>query len=87
MTSEVGQQYAMWQKLSQQVELYQQRLLPEAKQYAEATLPAYQNLQSDFATLVQAFITQLDTQLKELKIRVDLSKARAALLYLEGGEL
>ncbi|MEN8236946.1 MAG: TolC family protein [Pseudomonadota bacterium] len=86
MTSEVGQQYALWQKLLRQAEHYQQRLLPEAKQYAEATLPAYQNLLSDFSTLVQAFIAQLDTQLKELRIRVDLSKTRAALLYLEGSD-
>ncbi len=85
MTSEAGEHYAMWQKLLQQEEHFNKRLIPEAKQYAEATLPAYQNIQSDFATVVQAFIAQLDTELKELRIRIDRNKARATLLYLEGG--
>lgn len=77
-------QYAIWQQQQKSVELYQQQLIPEANQYAEATLIAYQNTQTDFPTLARAYIRQLNTSLMGLKASVDCNAARINLLYLEG---
>ncbi len=86
MVSELSQFWVVWQKLTKQAALYQKRLNPEAKQYAEATLTAYQNDQSDFPTVARAHVTELNTQLDGLKIEVERDKARVALLYLEGDD-
>ena len=84
MKSNLGQYWVDWEKLSQQVKLYQQRLIPEANYYAKATLTAYQNDLSDFPAVARAYVIELNTQLDALKIEVDRSKARVGLLYMEG---
>lgn len=86
MSSELSQFLVVWEKLTKQVALYKKRLNPEAKQYAKATLTAYQNDQSDFPTVARAYVAELNTQLEGLKIEVERDKARVALLYLEGSE-
>ena len=78
--------YASWQRLGERVDHYRQTLLPQAQQNAESTLHAYQNDRTDFTTLVRARITELDTRLQALKLRVDRAKAQAQLLYLAGEE-
>lgn len=84
MESNLASYLTMWDKLSEQKIFYAKHLLPEAEQYAKSTLTAYQNNQSDFPAVARAYITELDTKLEELKVRVDRNKIRAALLYLEG---
>ena len=86
MVSDLSQFWAIWKKLTEQAVLYKNRLNPEAKQYAEATLTAYQNDQSDFPTVARAYVAELNTQLEGLRIEVERDKARAALLYLEGDD-
>lgn len=77
-------QYATWQQQRKSVGLYRQHLIPEANQYAEATLIAYQNAQTDFPTLARAYFRELNTSLMGLKASVDCDEARINLLYLEG---
>lgn len=84
LVSEVEQNYVLWRKLSKQIELYQQQLIPEAEQYAKSSLIAYQNDQADFLTVIRAYVSKLNIQLENLKIQVDHNKTRIALLYLEG---
>ncbi len=86
MSSELSQFLVVWEKLTKQVALYKKRLNPKAKQYAKATLTAYQNNKSDFLTVARAYVAELNTQLEKLKIEVEGDKARVALLYLEGSE-
>ena len=76
--------YAEWIRLGERYELYQQTLLLQVRNNAQAALLAYQNDTGDFASLMRARITELDTQLKALRIRVDLAKVQARLLYLAG---
>ena len=78
------QQYAIWLEQRKSAWLYRSRLIPEAKQYAEATMTAYQNAQTDFPTLARAYIRELNTELSGLKANVDRDIARANLLYLQG---
>ncbi len=77
-------QYAIWQQQGKSATLYKRHLIPEAKQYAEATLTAYQNTQTDFPTLARAYVHELDIKLAGLKTTVNRDKARINLLYLQG---
>ena len=77
-------QYAVWHQTRKSSWLYRRRLIPESKQYAEATLISYQNALTDFSTLARSYVRELETQLAGLKIMVDWSKARVNLLYLQG---
>ncbi len=77
-------QYAIWQQQRKSTRLYRRHLIPEANQYAEATMIAYQNTQTDFPTLARAYVRQLNTSLMGLKASVDCNAARVSLLYLEG---
>jgi len=77
-------QYAAWQQQRKSAWLYRQHLIPEAKQYVEATMTAYQNTLTDFPTLARAYVRELTTQLAGLKASVDRDVARVYLLYLQG---
>ncbi len=77
-------QFAAWQQQRKSSRLYQSHLLPESKQYAEATLIAYQNAQTDFPTLARAYVRELNTELASLKAKVNRDIARVNLLYLQG---
>ena len=77
-------QYAEWKRLGERHDLYQHTLLLQAQNNAQAALLAYQNDTGDFASLMRARITELDTRLKALRIRVDRAKTQSRLLYLAG---
>ncbi len=76
--------YANWQRLGERATLYQSRLLNEASANARASLNAYQSGVTEFTTLMRARITDLDVRLEDLRIRVDLARTQANLLYLAG---
>jgi outer membrane protein TolC len=79
---ELDQHYARWERLNAQQQLYQQRLLREAAASAEAALRAYQSGLSEFTTLVQARIVELDVRLQDMRIRVDRAATQVQLLFL-----
>lgn len=76
--------FSVWQQQGKSVKLYQEKLIPEATQYAQATLSAYQNAQTDFPTLARAYVRELDTKLAGLNANINHTKARIILLYIEG---
>jgi len=71
------------QGLQAQLELFENSLLPVAEANSNASLNAYQSGVSEFTTLMRARITQLDLQLQALRLKVDLAKSTARLLYLD----
>lgn len=75
---------ANWKRLSDRLSLYEMRATADAKMNADSTLRAYQNDVADFTTLMRAQLTELDTQLDMLRVRVERAKAQAELLYLAG---
>lgn len=85
LRQQLDAKYARWQRLSSRAALYHETLLAQANENAQAALLAYQNDAADFTVLIRARITELDTQLQGLRIRVDRAKAQAQLLYLAGG--
>lgn len=80
---EAEEYYATWEQLKAQEKIYKNRLVPEAKQYAEATLNAYENTQVDFPTVARAHDKSLMTKLQSVRVQTKRQKARAYLLYLE----
>ncbi len=83
LSRDLSSTYSMWQELSKQYKLYQNRLYPEAQQYAKSTLTAYENRQLDFPTVARAHDREIMTALQKLRIQTNLYQARANLLYLE----
>lgn len=76
--------YSSWIHLGKSARLYQSKLIPEAKQYAQATMSAYQNAQTDFPTLARAYLLELNTELAGLKTAVSREMERINLMYLQG---
>lgn len=76
--------YVNWQRLTERYRLYEERLLQEARLNVDASVNAYQSGVTEFTTLMRAQITELDTRLQKLQVRVDQGKAQATLLYLAG---
>jgi outer membrane protein TolC len=80
----LDKQNIAWKQHNKRASLYKQSLIPEAKQYAEATMTAYQNALTDFPTLARAYVRELDTELAGLRVNIDRDLARINLLYLQG---
>jgi len=78
--------FADWLRLDERVDFYKDTLIPQVRQNTEAALFAYQNDRADFSTVMKARITELNTQLKSIRMHVDRSKAEARLLYISGEE-
>jgi len=69
------------QRLNQRNELYQQKLLPQIHEQAEAALTAYTNDEGDFSEVVRARIDVLDAELDKLAIDVERQKIISKLNY------
>ena len=67
--------------LSTRLSLYQDTLLPQLDEYAEATLMAYTNDESEFVEVVRARIDLLNAKISALVLAVDRRKAIARLDY------
>lgn len=75
------------QKLSDRQQLYQEKVLIQSRQNAEIALKGYQSGVVSFFTLTRARITELNTRLSNLRIKIDYKKTFAELQYLIGEEL
>lgn len=71
-------------RLAERIEQYQKLLVPKARENSEAALYAYQSGRSEFEALIRAQITELETQLRALRLQVEYAKTRARLIYLVG---
>ncbi len=68
-------------RLNERQKLYQQTLLPQMNEQAEASLSAYTNDTGDFAEVVRSRIAQLNAQIDALNIAVDKQKIIAQINY------
>lgn len=72
---------AQLKRLNERQKLYQEELLPQMHEQAEASLTAYTNDDGDFAEVVRARIAELNAQISELNINVDRQKTIIQLNY------
>lgn len=84
---QLEKEHANWLRLGKRLELYETRAVVDAAQNSESTLKAYQNDLTDFTTLMRARLTELNTQLDMLKIRVNRARSQANILYFSGETL
>ena len=75
---------ATYRRTNERMEYFVGTLLPQASQNTEAALNAYQSGVSDFGIVVRARLTELDSRLKYLRLKVDRAKAGADIAYLVG---
>ncbi len=68
-------------RLNERQKLYQQTLLPQMNEQAEASLSAYTNDTGDFAEVVRSRIAELNAQIDALTIAVERQKIIAQLNY------
>ncbi len=69
------------ENLNQRQNLYEQALLPQVQQQAEAVLTAYDSDDGDFSEVMRARIAQVNAEIEALTITVEKSKALVRLNY------
>ena len=75
---------AKFRRSNDRITLYETQLLPQAEQNTEASLSAYQSGVNSFSVLVRARLTELNSRLQHLSLKIRKAKAHAELLYLSG---
>jgi outer membrane protein TolC len=75
---------AKFRRSNDRITLYETQLLPQAEQNTEASLSAYQSGVNTFSVLVRARLTELNSRLQHLALKVKRGQAHADLLYLAG---
>ena len=84
LESELAAEYARWQELSRRLTLYEERILVQAKDNAQAALLAYQNDRSDFADVMRGYIDDLNVRIDYVRLNVEREQAYAVLANLGG---
>ncbi len=77
--------WADWIRFGDRVDLYEKAIRSQADENIDASMVAYQSDVTDFSTLMRAQLTEIDTRLRGLRVRVDQAKAQSQLLYLKAG--
>jgi len=73
--------HAQLLRIVERQNLYQQRLLPQMHEQAEASLTAYTNDDGDFAEVVRSRIAELNASIDALEINVEKQKSIIELNY------
>ncbi len=85
---ELGRQleaeHAQWRELTRRLALYDAQILTQAKDQADAALLAYQSDVGDFADVMRAYISYLNTRIEHLRLSVDRAQSYAVLANLGG---
>lgn len=84
LESRLAAEYARWQELSRRLDLYEQRILVQAGDHAQAALLAYQNDRGDFADVMRGYIDDLNTRIDYVRLNVEREQAYAMLANLGG---
>ena len=82
--SQLRAEHAEWRELTRRLDLYDNRILSQAKDQAEAALLAYQSDTGDFADVMRAYIGYLNTRIDHTRLSVDRAQSYAVLANLAG---
>ena len=81
MISAIEKELNQLNRLRERQSLYQQQLLTQIHEQAEASLTAYTNDSGDFSEVVRARIAELNARIAALKIDIDVLKTVARINY------
>ncbi len=84
LQSDFKQTKVNWDLLQERLQRYQKTIIPQSRENAKAALYAYQSRRGDFTSLMRARITELETNLKHMRLKINYKQAQAKLLYLAG---
>jgi len=84
LESQLTAEYARWQELSRRLALYEERILIQARDHAQASLLAYQNDRGNFADVMRGYIDDLNTRIDYVRLNVEHEQAYAVLANLGG---
>lgn len=82
LLSQLQTTWSVYQRLLQRQTLYDDLILVQSKEQAEASTTAYTNDDGDFAEVVRARIDNLNARIDSLNIAVDIQKSKVKLNYL-----
>ena len=77
-------EYARWQEIDRRVVLFEQRILVQTRDQADAALAAYQSDAGDFADVMRGYIDRLNARLDINRLQVERAKSYAVLADLGG---
>jgi len=84
LDSRLISEHARWQELSRRLSLYEERILVQARDHAQAALLAYQNDRGNFADVMRGYIDDLNTRIDYVRLNVEREQAYAVLANLGG---
>jgi len=84
MVKRLQQVYGRLEKLNDRIELYKISVLPQAKQNADVAFSGYQSGVVSFFTLTRARVTELNTRLADLRLKIEHATTFVELNYLVG---
>jgi outer membrane protein TolC len=84
LESRLAAEYARWQELSRRLALYEERILVQARDHAQAALLAYQNDRGNFADVMRGYIDDLNTRIDYVRLNVEREQAYAVVANLGG---
>ena len=87
LNAAIKDRYEILQRLAEQIRLYGQGIIPQARQAANTSLAAYQAGTLDFASLTQTFIALYNAELKWQDFLKDFENTWAEVEWLVGQEL
>jgi outer membrane protein TolC len=87
LNAAIKDRFEILQRLADQIKLYGQGIIPQARQAAEASLAAYQAGTLDFASLSQNFIALYNAELKWQEYLKNFEGTWAEMEWLVGQEL
>lgn len=84
LLSQLEAEHARWHELTRRIELFDQRILVQTRDHAQAALLAYQSEAGDFADVMRGSIDELNTRLDYLRLQVERAQSYAVLANLGG---
>lgn len=82
LNARLDAELATLEKLNNRISLYENMILPQSRQQAQAALMAYKAEQSDFSEVMRSHIAQLESVLQLQRLSTDRLKAIASIRYL-----
>ncbi len=84
LVRQLESEFARWRDLERRLVLYDERILVQSHQHAEAALLAYQNDRADFDDVMRAYIEDLNTQIEHIRLQAEQGQSYALLANLGG---
>jgi outer membrane protein TolC len=84
LQSRLEAEFARWQDLSRRIALYEERILGQTRDHAQAALLAYQSDRGDFADVMRGYIDDLNTRIEFIRLQVERAQSYAMLANLGG---